>query len=138
MEIRSRRSVAEDQDATTRPDTKGTHVWWLLSKKTAGASAIVLNIGDLPPRTAHQLHRHPHAEQAVLVLAGRGLHLRHDGPPAEVEPGDAIFVPAGEWHGFANPFEQTVTIASIYGGVGDRSEAGYELHSGPPFDFAAS
>lgn len=134
MDIRSRRTVAEDADATSRPDTLGTHTWWLLTQGTVGAGGVVLNIGELPSRTAHQLHRHANAEQALLVLKGRGLHLRADDEPVEVEDGDAVFIPAGEWHGFANPYPETVTIASIYGGIGRREDAGYELH-GSTYDF---
>jgi putative monooxygenase len=135
MEIRSRANVAEDPNTPSRPDTFGTHTWWLLSQETVGATGLVVNVGDMPSRTAHQLHRHAHAEQAILVLAGRGLHLRLDEEPIEVGTGEAIFIPIGEWHGFANPFDEPVTIASIYGGVGRREDAGYELHPGPPFNF---
>lgn len=134
MEIRTRLGVPEDLPAVERPDTHGTHTWWLLTKDTVGASALVLNRGELPPGTAHQLHRHQHAEQALLILAGRGLHLRDGEPPVPVSAGAAIFVPAGEWHGLANPHEETLVIASFYGGVGRREDAGYELHPGPPFD----
>lgn len=137
MEIRSRDDVGEDRETPGRPDTLGTHVWWLLSADTVGATGLVLNVGDMPPRTAHQLHRHAHAEQAILVVAGRGLHLRAGREPVEVATGTAVFIPIGEWHGFANPFDEPVTIASVYGGVGRREDAGYELHPGPAFDFDA-
>lgn len=129
--IMSRRDVPPDPDAPTRPDTAGTSVWWLVGRDTAGARSIVLNTNDLPPGTAHRLHRHPHAEQAVFVVSGRGVHLIEDGS-AEVVADDAIHVPAGEWHGFANPYAELCTIVSVYGGVGDRAEAGYEVHSCPP------
>lgn len=56
----------------------------------------------LPPGTAHQLHRHVAAEQAMIVIRGKGIHLRGTG-----------HIPAGEWHGFANPFEETVNFANL-------------------------
>jgi quercetin dioxygenase-like cupin family protein len=129
--VRSRRDVPPDRNAATRPDTAGTDVWWLIDRSTAGADSIVLNTNELPPGTAHRLHRHPYAEQAVFVVAGRGVHLTESGG-VEVVAGDAVHVPAGEWHGFANPHQRVCTILSIYGGVGDRSEAGYESHPDPP------
>lgn len=137
MQIRSRHNTPEDVAATSRPDTLNTHTWWLLQHDTVGAQRLVVNIGELPPGTAHQLHRHPNAEQALVVLSGRGIQLLSDAPPVPVETGDTVFVPAGEWHGFANPFATTVTIANIYGGVGTREDAGYELHPGEPFDLAS-
>lgn len=137
MEIRSRRNVAEDSSASSRADTFGTHTWWLVQQGTVGSRNLVVNMGELPPGTAHQLHRHPNSEQALIVIAGRGVHLSSEGEPVEVGAGDVLYVPAGEWHGFANPFETTVTIANIYGNVGSKEEAGYELHPGPPFDIQA-
>lgn len=137
MEVRSRDTVDEDVAGASRPDTLGTHTWWLLTASTVGATNLVLNIGVLPPGTAHQLHRHAHAEQALLVVSGHGVHLRHQEEPIAAGSGDAIYIPANEWHGFANPFDEPVTIASIYGGVGRREAAGYELRPGPPFDIAA-
>jgi quercetin dioxygenase-like cupin family protein len=137
MYIQSRSTVEQDHAAFDRPDTKGTNTWWLVDNSTVGSRRLVVNRGELPSGTAHQLHRHPHSDQALIVLSGRGLHLRSDDDPIEVEEGDVVFVPAGEWHGFANPFAETVTISNIYGGVGTREEAGYELHPGPGFDFAS-
>ncbi len=77
----------------------------------------------------HDLHRHPHAEQATHVLRGSGVHLSAEGRTPMVE-GDVVFIPAGEWHGFANDTEETVTILGLWGGVGSAQEAGYEDHPG--------
>lgn len=134
MEIRSRKTTAEDLAGVDRPDTLGTHTWWLIQNNTVGSRQLVVNTAELPSGTAHQLHRHPNAEQAVIVISGRGLHLRLDDDPVTVEEGDFIHVPAGEWHGFANPYGEPVRIASVYGGVGSREEAGYDLYPGSPFD----
>lgn len=131
VSIQSQNTVAEDPDAPLRPDTAGTHVWWLLTQSTAGSTGIVLNVNVLPPRSAHTLHRHAHAEQAVYVVSGRGRHLT-DTSSIDVQAGDAIHIPIGEWHGFSNPFAEKCVIVSIYGGVGRREDAGYELHPCPP------
>jgi quercetin dioxygenase-like cupin family protein len=134
MQIRSRSSVGEDRETPGRADTRGTHAWWLLTAETVGAHSLVVNLSELPPGTSHQLHRHANAEQAIIVVSGRGMHLSEGKEPVVVAVGAAIFIPPGEWHGFANPFADTVTIASVYGGVGRREDAGYELHPGTPFD----
>ncbi|WP_280401419.1 cupin domain-containing protein [Nocardia carnea] len=131
VEVRSRATITEDPHAPARPDTLGTHVWWLLTNETVDSTGIVLNVNEMPAHTAHRLHRHAHAEQAVYVVAGRGRHLTESGA-IDVAAGDAIHIPAGEWHGFANPYEEPCTILSIYGGIGSRTDAGYELHSAPP------
>lgn len=135
MKVQSRQTIAEDVAGATRPDTLGTHTWWLLSRETVSAERLVVNMGELPPRTAHQLHRHPNAEQALIVIRGGGLHLQDEAEPYEVTEGDCIYIPRNEWHGFANHTAGTTLIVSVYGGVCDRSEAGYELHPGPPYRF---
>lgn len=135
MHVQSRWETPEDPHSPHRPDTAGTRAWWLLTEDTVGAKALVMNICELPPRTAHQLHRHANAEQAVIVISGQGLHLQADSAPIIVGVGEVVHIPAGEWHGFANPFSQTVTIATVYGGVARREQAGYELHPGDPFDY---
>lgn len=131
VEFRSPTEVAEDENAPTRADTLGTHVWWLLTEQTVGSKGIVLNVNVLPPRTAHRLHRHAHAEQAVYLVSGRGVHLTEK-ESIPLESGAAVHIPAHEWHGFANPYDEPCKIVSIYGGIGKREDAGYELHPDPP------
>ncbi len=131
MILRSRRNVEEDPNSATAPDTLGTHVYWLINGHDAGAENLVANTAHLPPGTRHQLHRHPHAEQLTIVVSGRGVHLT-ESDKTTVEAGDVVLVPAGEWHGFTNPFQDEVVIVNIYGGVREREDAGYELFHGAP------
>lgn len=127
MQKRSQQNTPEDPQATTRPDTEGTHVWWLVNEETVGSRRGVVVLTEIPPGRRHVLHRHPNCEQATYVLSGVGLHLTV-GDAVRQAAGDAVYVEPGEWHGFENDSEETVTLVMLYGGVGSREEAGYELH----------
>ena len=47
-------------------------------------------------------HTHP-LGQTLIILAGRGLAQREDGPIEEIRPGDVVWFPPNEkhWHGAA-------------------------------------
>lgn len=132
IQIKSRWETAPDPDSPVRPDTLGTQAWWLVTAETVGAKKLALNYCIIPPGTGHQLHRHAHAEQVIMVLSGSGMVLGDVGPPQPVGEGDVVHIPAGDWHGFANPHGDTTMIATVYGGVGRKEDAGYELHPDPP------
>ena len=133
MEVRSRRTAAENPEGTSRPDTLGTHTWWLLTQGTVGATGVVLNVGALPARTAHQLHRRSNAEQVLLVLnEGRTCAPT----TSRSRPRRATQSSSRPASGTASPTlsPEPVTIASIYGDIGRLEDAGYELH-GSSYDF---
>ena len=125
MEIRSRAAWPEDVDLSARPGMEGLHVWRLLSGDKVGSRQLIFDVVDIEPGAVHTLHRHPNAEQATYLLSGSGFHLTEDGR-FPMSAGDVVFIPAGEWHGFANEGEETVTILGLWGGVGSTEEAGYE------------
>ena len=39
--------------------------------------------------------------------------------------GEVVFIPRGEWHGFANDSEAPTTVIAVFS-VGSYDEAGYE------------
>jgi quercetin dioxygenase-like cupin family protein len=73
------------------------------------------------------VHRHPHAEEFVLVLDGAGVHTA-PGSELPVAAGEAVFVDAGEWHGFraAGP---GVRVVFGFLGAGSPEDAGWEEHA---------
>jgi quercetin dioxygenase-like cupin family protein len=126
MEKRSTRTTPEDPTVLNRPGWEGLHVWWLVDRGQTGASGIVFNITEFPPGKVHELHRHPNTEEALYVLRGSGLHMS-EGEPVRQEEGEVVFIPRGEWHGFANDTGDPVTVLAVFGGIGSYDEAGYEV-----------
>lgn len=91
-------------------------------KLVIGQSTFASNDG------AHELHRHPHAEEFFFVLEGQGTHLTEDGEHP-MTGGDLVFVPCEEWHGFRNI--ASTPVRALFGllGVNALEDAGYELHA---------
>lgn len=131
MELRSRRTVDEDPTIPGRPGWEGMHVWWL-GGRPEGATRLVVNETEFPPGRAHEIHRHPGADEAIYILAGTGLHLRVGDGPVRVVAGDLVMIPAGEWHGLANDSDQPLRLLGLFGGVGSYAEAGYDIHPDQP------
>jgi quercetin dioxygenase-like cupin family protein len=62
-------------------------------------------------------------------LEGAGLHLT-EGDPVSVHKGDLIFIPKGEWHGFANDTSEPTLAVTVMGGVAHYTDAGYDILPG--------
>jgi quercetin dioxygenase-like cupin family protein len=41
-----------------------------------------------------------------------------------------VYIPPGEWHGFANDTDSPTTVIAVFGGVASYADAGYEVHPG--------
>jgi quercetin dioxygenase-like cupin family protein len=124
MEKRSTAMSPEDPTIAAR-GWDGLRVWWLIDQAGAGSTQIVFNVTRFSPGKTHGLHRHPNAEEVLYVLQGEGLHLS-EGEPVRQREGEVVFIPRGEWHGFANDSHEPTTVIAVFGGVGSYDEAGYE------------
>jgi quercetin dioxygenase-like cupin family protein len=104
----------------------GMGVHWLVGGEAGGAERLVLGASTFHPDGTHELHRHPHGEEFLLVVEGGGAHL-FDGGEMRQDPGEASSIPAGEWHGFRT--DDGVTTRAVFGyfGVASLDAAGYEV-----------
>jgi len=66
----------------------------------------------LKPGGTNQVHSHEDAEQVYIVLRGGGT-VQVGEEKAEVEAGDAIFLPAKVPHGFFNTRKKTAVILLV-------------------------
>ncbi|MFH1138726.1 MAG: cupin domain-containing protein [Pseudomonadota bacterium] len=91
----------------TMPGVKGAAIQWLVA---AGQGAenfymrriIVEKDGFIP------VHTHPE-EHEIYVLTGQGQATR-EGEAVTVGPGDFLFIPGGEPHGFVNQGTDDLTF----------------------------
>jgi quercetin dioxygenase-like cupin family protein len=130
VQIRSTQNTAEDPEIPARPGWEGMHVWWLVSRETE-SETLVVNETVIPPHKWHEVHRHPHAEEAMYVLEGSGQHILEE-TSSRLTPGDVVFIRRNEWHGFANDTDSPVRVIGIFGGVSTYQDAGYEIHPNQP------
>lgn len=100
-------------------------VQFLIDKATAGSENLLLGWTVLPPGAMHDRHRHFHADEFWIVVAGNGVMYTDEGE-APARHGDVVFTPRGKWHGFRNNTDEDVVLAWGWSGAGSLEDAGYE------------
>jgi quercetin dioxygenase-like cupin family protein len=125
----SRVSVVRGRDlepvVSPRPDQVGLRLRRLLQAES-GTSTFVIAETEIPAGRRHEMHRHPHAEQAIYVLRGSLTLVGPEAEPVILQAGDIVHVPAGQWHGTINESAQDAATLTVFGGVSRAADAGYE------------
>lgn len=118
-----------DNVAFHKPELGFLHVAarWLVSAGASKSQSLVVGQSTFVPGGAHLLHKHDHGDEFFYVFEGEGAHLIEGGEVA-MKPGDVVFAPRGEWHGFRNKGDRPVRAIFGYFGVASLEEAGYEVH----------
>ena len=101
-------------------------VQFLIDQKSAGSDELLVGYTVLPPGARHDKHRHPHVDEFLVILKGRG-YVYTDGEDEPSGEGDVIFTPRGHWHGFNNTGTEDVVIVWGWSGAGSLEAAGYEI-----------
>ena len=99
-------------------------VRWLVTKETVGASKTVFGVTFFPPGAKHDIHRHPNAEEVEYLVSGSGTAYVGDDAIA-LGPGEAVFVPQNEYHGFENNSDTEVVMVWCYAGAASLDDAGF-------------
>ena len=101
-------------------------VQFLVDAAKAGSDDLLLGWTVLPPGARHDRHRHPNADEFLIVLSGNGMIYTDDEDQPAGE-GDVLFTRRGLWHGFDNTGDEDVTLVWGWSGAGSLEAAGYEL-----------
>jgi quercetin dioxygenase-like cupin family protein len=88
-----------DTQEVTDSGAAGVTIRWLISEKD-GAPHFAMRMFEVKPDGYTPYHNHPW-EHEVFILEGRGSLVLED-KTVPLNPGDAVFVPAGENHQFKN------------------------------------
>jgi quercetin dioxygenase-like cupin family protein len=99
-------------------------VRWLLTRETVGAEHSVFGITVFPPGSKHDIHRHPNAEEFEYLVSGHGI-ARVGDADVELGPGEVVFVPKNDYHGFENTGDEPVFMIWGYANAANLEEAGY-------------
>jgi quercetin dioxygenase-like cupin family protein len=114
-----------------RSDMTGTQdARHVLSATLSNTPDIVADHVVTPPAFIHHMHRHPHADQLIIVFSGRLTLAAPDGA-RDVAEGQLAVVPRGEWHELRNVTDQTASSMVCFTGVGTAADAGYEEYARP-------
>ncbi len=91
MEIRKR----DKQEPFTTKD--GSTIRSLLDLSNAPVKGQSLAEATVPAGTQTERHYHKLSEEFYYIMEGRAL-MEIEGQEQEVGPGDAVLIPAGQWH----------------------------------------
>lgn len=101
------------------------NVKFLITTDSVNAQETVFGITIFPPGGKHDIHRHPNAEETEYIVEGHGIARVGDDDVA-MGPGDIVFVPKDDYHGFYNTSEtDRAVMVWCYGGAGTLAAAGY-------------
>lgn len=112
-------------------DTIGyREVAWGLTKEivapeNVGARKVKVKITEYLPGYAHKPHIHPHQEEVIFVVSGRGV-TETGGEKEEIGPGCVVFVAAGEPHATYNLSDSEPLKAIIIKAPPEDEEIGME------------
>lgn len=99
----------DDQDFTR----KGRAYWkTLISADVTRSGALTAGILKIPPGATLGEHRHPQAE-LYFVLGGHGL-IMVGSETRSIEPGYAVFIPAGTAHSCENTGDSDLRIYYVF------------------------
>ena len=91
MEIRQ---LSAEEPFITRD---GSTIRSILDRANAPVEQQSLAEATVPAGTTTERHHHKVSEEFYFLLEGEGT-MEVDGKRREVQPGDAVLIPAGAWH----------------------------------------
>lgn len=102
---------------------------WLVTEHNLGSRYLTFGRTVFAPggSAQHALHRHPNAEEVMLVLRGHIEAITGE-ETRPMGPGDVCFIPQGVPHSHRNrSTKEPAEIIFVYGGAPSLEKAGYEV-----------
>ena len=102
----------------------------LVSHALTGTPGIIIDHITFPPGFVHRMHRHPYADQFMILLVGQ-LRVESAGAEArDARAGQMIVLQRNTWHEVLNPGSVDCACLHIFSGVDAVGEVGFEPHDG--------
>ena len=98
-------------DASAREQRGGQTSYLLLGKGDFDSANLAITWVECEPNSQQDLHAHPGAEQAYVIVRGRGEMIVGNEREA-VGPGTMILIPPGTHHAIRNPNDETLVYVS--------------------------
>jgi quercetin dioxygenase-like cupin family protein len=106
----------EQREFRTRP---GTTFTLQIDPRNGGSKQMVVFKEDMARGDRIPTHRHPHADELILVQSGTGRVTLGD-KVQEAQTGAVVFIPRDTWIGMENVGKGPLTVIAVF------SEPGYE------------
>ena len=98
-------------EENAREQRGGQTSYLLLGKGDFGSKDLAITWVECGPSSQQPLHSHPGAEQAYVIVRGRGEMIVGD-EREEVDPGTMILIPPGTDHAIRNPSDEALVYVS--------------------------
>jgi quercetin dioxygenase-like cupin family protein len=115
-------ATAAERHGESRGSLPGGHLTWLIDRTAGDAREGAVALLELDPGAEQQLHAHPHAEEATIVLTGGGQFLT-EGGVRDAASGRALYAPAGAAHGLRAGSDGLKALIVL--GIASAEEAGW-------------
>ena len=73
---------------------------------------------SIQPGDGHARHNHPDSDEVIFVVAGTGTQMLNDEDPADIGPGDCIYIPKGVYHATQNTGWEAMKLIIVYAPAG--------------------
>ena len=110
-------------------NSKGLVLKELIGKSTVGSHRGLLALATFSVNGSQNLYRLANANHVAYLLSGEADYLTETGPVA-LGPGDTVYAPKGDWHGFRNKGSQEAVFIFMYSPVSDYGALSYEAYQG--------
>ncbi len=99
---------------------------WLSEPNVTAAERFSAGVVCLKPGKGHDRHNHPHSEEILYVVSGKGQQMVEfaDGSQVEKEigPGTMVHIPTALFHSTVNTGEETMELLAIYAPYGPEAD----------------
>ena len=98
-------------EPVTKVNSVKTTIQWLITKKD-GANNFTMRRFEIQPGGKIGLHDHPE-EHEIFILQGTGEVFDSKGVTVRINPGDIVYVPPNEPHGYSNDGDEPLAFICV-------------------------
>ncbi len=123
------KDTAPDESLVPSRGFNNMDLRWLVTEENMGSEFLTFGRTVFSPggSSRHAMHKHPNAEEVLMVLRGKGVSIVGD-ERYDMVPGDVNFIPRNAPHSFFNESpDEECEIIFVYGGGPTLEKAGYEV-----------
>ncbi|MFX1237439.1 MAG: cupin domain-containing protein [Promethearchaeota archaeon] len=99
------------EEVMTKANATKTTIRWLVTKED-GSERYATRRFEIKPGGQIGVHSHPE-EHHIYILEGSCILIDEYGEKVEANPGDVLFIPSNEPHGYANEGTETVAFLCV-------------------------
>ncbi len=122
--IKPRKLAMGPEDVATIED-RGGEIHVLISPTSVGSTKMIMGTATVPVGGKVLKHAHPHSEECVYVLKGRGKIEFEGIGEVYFQPGQAVLTPQGKAHSIYNVGDEEILVVFASGPLAPSPKEGH-------------